>query len=142
MRVACSKSHFSHCSREQRNTKAFGISICKQPPRDAFGPARLSKQVRYVGLNPLTPCQLVADSAGPGLADSCVFALTDENIPGGVIRGSEWHSHLGSMKVLLHGTGLFLSAKQPIKSVFVLMSGQNFLTPAALCKAFLKPLFL
>lgn len=23
----------------------------------------------------------------------------DENIPGGIMRGAEWHSHLGSMKV-------------------------------------------
>ena len=26
-------------------------------------------------------------------------AFIDENIPGGVMRGAEWHSHLGSMKV-------------------------------------------
>lgn len=54
----------------------------------------------------------MADSAGQALADSCGFALTDENIPGGVIRGSEWHSHLGSMKVLLHGSGLLISANK------------------------------
>lgn len=27
-------------------------------------------------------------------------AFIDENIPGGVMRGAEWHSHLGSMKVI------------------------------------------
>lgn len=26
-------------------------------------------------------------------------AFIDENIPGGIMRGAEWHSHLGSMKV-------------------------------------------
>lgn len=26
-------------------------------------------------------------------------ACVEENIPGGVMRGAEWHSHLGSMKV-------------------------------------------
>lgn len=27
------------------------------------------------------------------------MVFIDENIPGGVMRGAEWHSHLGSMKV-------------------------------------------
>lgn len=27
------------------------------------------------------------------------MTFIDENIPGGVMRGAEWHSHLGSMKV-------------------------------------------
>lgn len=93
-------------------------------------------------MNPLTPCQLVADSAGPALADSCVFALPDENIPGGVIRGSEWHSHLGSMKVLLHGTGIFIPAKQPLKSIFVLMSGQSFSSSSCVLQSFLNTSFL
>lgn len=37
-----------------------------------------------------------------GLVDSISLnAFVDENIPGGVMRGAEWHSHLGSMKVYL-----------------------------------------
>lgn len=44
------------------------------------------------------------------MSDSCILALTDENIPGGVIRGSEWHSHLGSMKVICHSTPLAIVA--------------------------------
>lgn len=38
-------------------------------------------------------------SARADPSDSSVLAFTDETIPGGVIQGSEWHSHLGSMKV-------------------------------------------
>lgn len=51
---------------------------------------------------------------GADLSYSCVLAFTDENIPGGVIRGSEWHSHLGSMKVLHHSMRLPTSAKQAL----------------------------
>lgn len=37
---------------------------------------------------------------GDGLVDpTSLNAFIDENIPGGVMRGAEWHSHLGSMKV-------------------------------------------
>ena len=60
--------------------------------------------INQVGIYP-TLCYCCCLERGRGLALSDLTdttflnAFIDENIPGGVMRGAEWHSHLGSMKV-------------------------------------------
>ncbi|OXB73345.1 UNVERIFIED_CONTAM: hypothetical protein H355_016999 [Colinus virginianus] len=67
---------------------------------------------------------------GADRSDCRVLTLTDENIPGGVIRGSEWHSHLGSMKVHkgVHGFVQDKSGKAISKATIVLNEGLRICT--------------